>query len=134
MKNEKKILFVEDEETILHMLEQVFSDAGYVVRVAKNAEEAIEILRQESVMVMFFDLHLPGMNGIELCEEVRKQNPIGIIFALTGYVDLYSLLACRKVGFDDFFTKPVNLDVILEASRYAFEKIARWNVEGFDLM
>ncbi len=134
MMNEKIKLSVEDEETILHMLEHAFSQDGYVVRVAQDAEKAIEILRQESVMVMFFDLNLPGMSGMELCEEVRRQNPIAIIFALTGYVDLYSLLDCRKVGFDDFFTKPVNLDVLLEAARYAFEKIARWNVEGFDLM
>lgn len=134
MKNEKKILFVEDDEAILRMLENAFSKAGYVVRVAKNAEKAIEILRQESIMVMFFDLSLPGKNGMELCEEVRKQNSVAVIYALTGHIDLYSLLDCRKVGFDDFFTKPVNLEILLEASRYAFEKIKRWSVEDFGLM
>ena len=134
MLSEKKVLVVDDEEAILDILTQAFSASGYVVRAAEDAEKAVEILRQESIFVMFFDLNLPGMSGMQLCEQVRKQNPVAVIHALTGYADLYNLLDCRKVGFDDFFAKPVNLGILLKAAKDAFEKIARWNVEGHGLM
>ena len=131
---EKKILFVDDEERILDMLEKLFSRANYTVRCAESAEKALDILRQESIMVMALDLKLPGMNGVELCKHIRKQNPICIIYALTGYANLFNLLECRGAGFDDFFVKPVNPEVLLKASQEAFEKIERWEVPSYDLM
>ena len=131
---EKKILFVDDEERILDMLEKLFSRANYTVRCAESAEKALDILRQESIMVMVLDLKLPGMNGVELCKHIRKQNPICIIYALTGYANLFNLLECRGAGFDDFFVKPVNPEVLLKASQEAFEKIERWEVPSYDLM
>jgi len=80
------------------------------------------------------DLKLPGMNGVELCELIRKQNPLAIIHALTGFTDLFGLLECRKAGFDDFFTKPVSMEVLLEAAKDAFKKIERWKVDEYDLV
>ncbi len=131
---EKKILFVDDEEGILDMLEKLFSRANYTVRCAESAEKALDILRQESIMVMVLDLKLPGMNGVELCKHIRKQNPVCIIYALTGYANLFNLLECRGAGFDDFFVKPVNPEVLLKAFQEAFEKIERWEVPSYDLM
>ena len=131
---EKKILVVDDEERIRDMLEKLFSRANYTVHCAESAEKALDILRQESIMVMVLDLELPGMNGVELCKHIRKQNPVCIIYALTGYANLFSLLECRIAGFDDFFIKPVNLEMLLKASQEAFEKIERWEVHNYDLM
>jgi len=70
---------------------------------------------------------------MELCEKIRKDNPIGIIYAVTGYSDLFGLLECRKVGFDDFFTKPTNLELLFKAAEDAFEKIERWQLKEYDL-
>jgi DNA-binding response OmpR family regulator len=131
---EKKILFVDDEERILDMLEKLFSRANYTVRCAESAEKALDILRQESIMVMALDLKLPAMNGVELCKHIRKKNPICIIYALTGYANLFSLLECRGAGFDDLFIKPVNPEVLLKAFQEAFEKIERWEIPSYDLM
>ena len=75
---------------------------------------------------MFLDLNLPGMDGIELCREIRKSFPLAVIYALTGYASLYELADCREAGFDDYFTKPASLDVLSRASREAFERLARW--------
>ena len=58
-------------------------------------------------MVMFLDIKLPGMSGIELCKKIRIENQIGIIHAITGYSNIYGLLECRAAGFDDFFVKPI---------------------------
>jgi CheY-like chemotaxis protein len=131
--NEKKILVVDDEVSILDMLKDAFSSAGYSVLTAESAENAINIFRQESIMVMFLDLNLPGMSGLELCKLIRKQNQIGIIYAFTGYSNFYGLLDCRAAGFDDFFVKPVKLDVLLKAAQEAFEKLERWEIDNYGL-
>jgi len=126
--SEKKILVVDDDEAIRDMLHQVFTQAGYGVRLADDAEKAIEILRQESIMVMILDLKLPEMNGVDLCKKIRLDNQIGIIYALTGYVDLFGLVECRTAGFDDIFIKPASAKLLLEATKEAFNKIKRWKL------
>jgi len=124
---------VDDEVLIIDLLKTALSSAGYTVLTAGSAEEAMEILKRESVMVMFLDLNLPGMNGLDLCKKIRKKNTIGIIFAITGYSNFYGLLDCRTVGFDDFFIKPVKLDVLLKSVQEAFERLDRWAISDYDL-
>jgi CheY-like chemotaxis protein len=123
---EKNIFVVDDEKFIRDMLEQAFSKHGYIVHSAENAEEALEILNDEKFQVMFLDLNLPKMNGVELCKQIRKDIPIGIIYAVTGYASLFELADCREAGFDDYFTKPVKLEMLFRAAQDAFEKIDRW--------
>ena len=133
--DDKKILIVDDEEVIRDLLNKIFTSEGYTVRMAEHAEKAMEILKKESIMVMFLDLNLIGeTNGIELCRKIRKDNYVGIIYALTGYTDLFSLLACRSAGFDDFFTKPVSIETLLESSEQAFKKLDRWQVSELNLV
>lgn len=130
---EKKILVVDDEETIRDLLQTAFTQAGYTVCLAESAEKALEILSKESIMVMFLDLNLVGMNGVDLCRRIRKENQVGIIYALTGYTDLFSLLECRGVGFDDFFTKPAPIELLLGAAQEGFNKLERWKVGEYNL-
>jgi DNA-binding response OmpR family regulator len=123
---EKKILVVDDEKAIISLLEQAFSRQGYEVRSALDAETALEILENETIYVMFFDLNLPGMNGIELCREIKKRRPVSVIYAITGYASLFELADCRDAGFEDYFKKPVNLSTLMDRAASAFEKIDRW--------
>ncbi len=132
--DKKKILIVDDEEIIRDLTKKVFTAEGYSVRLAGSAEDAMGILRKESIMVMFLDILLPEMNGIELCGWIRKQNPVAILYAITGYANLYNLLDCRKAGFDDFITKPASIELLLELAQSAFKKIERWQVNEYDLM
>ena len=130
---EKKILVVDDEESIRDVLEEAFSKAGYTVQTTENAEKAMDVLRKESIMVMYLDLKLPGMSGTALCKQIRIQNPLAIIHAITGFTYLFGILECRKAGFDDFFKKPVAIKLLLESARGAFKKLERWRVDEFDL-
>ena len=132
--DEKKILVVDDEIRILNLLRELFSDAGYAVFTAESAEEALDILKKHSIMVMFLDLKLPGMSGLDLCKYIRKNNRIGIIHAITGYSNLFGLLESRGAGFDDFFIKPVDLNILLKAAQDAFEKLERWNIKEYELV
>ncbi len=131
---DKKILVVDDEASVLAVLKETLGLAGYKVRTAKNAEEALKILKTETIMVMFLDLKLPGMNGIDLCWKIREKDKISILYAFTGYTTFYGLLECRAAGFDDFFVKPVSTELLLKAAKDAFEKLGRWKVRDYNLI
>lgn len=130
---EKKILVVDDEVSILDMLKEVFSSFGYKVLTAESAEGALKILKTESILVMFLDIKLPGISGVDLCKKIRIENQIGIIHAVTGFNNIYGLLECRAAGFDDFFVKPVRLNLLKKAAQDAFEKLERWDIVGHEL-
>lgn len=122
----KKILVVDDEVMVRDLLKDTFILEGYDVRLAEGAETAFEILKDENIEVIFLDLKLFGMNGIELCRQIRKVNPLTIIFAMTGWAALYDVEECREAGFDDFFRKPVKTETLLKAVDGAFERLNRW--------
>ncbi len=123
---ENRILVVDDEQQIRELYTQFFSGAGYQVQTAASAEEAIEIMHKTPYWVMFLDLKLPGMSGVELCRRIRQEYPMAIAYAVTGYASLFELSDCRAAGFEDYFTKPARLGDLLKAAEIAFARIARW--------
>ncbi len=122
----KKILVTDDEKAILMLFEKAFSRKGFEVRTASSAKEALALLENEEISVMFLDLNMPEMDGLELCRQIKKDRPMSIIFAITGYASMFELVKCRDVGFDDYFKKPVDLKKLINASNDAFEKLNRW--------
>ena len=123
---ERKILVVDDEMSVRDLFEDAFCDIGYEVRLAEGAEQALGILKEEYIDVIFLDLKLFGINGIELCRQIRNSKPISIIYAITGWSTLFEIEECREAGFDDYFTKPIKLDMLFKAVEDAFEKLDRW--------
>lgn len=123
---ERAILIVDDEADIRNVFEKAFRKAGYAVRSAANGEEALEILEGDRIHVMFFDLHMPDMDGLELCRRVREDFPVAVIHAVTAYARVFELAQCREAGFDDYYTKPVELRQLLAAAEAAFVKLDRW--------
>jgi len=123
---ERNVLIVDDDVTVRDMFDDVFSDAGYSISLATNGEGALRILNEEKIMVMFLDLKLFGMDGIELCHQIRRTNHMAIIYAITGWAGLFEIEECREAGFDDFFVKPVKINQMLDAVEEAFKKLDRW--------
>ena len=121
----KKILVVDDEQIILDMLDNAFSKVGYSVYLATNAREALEILEQESIPLMFIDLGLEKMNGFEFCERIRENNPQAIIYALTGFAVLFGPKEILEAGFDGYLGKPVKLKELYQIAKDSFEKLDR---------
>lgn len=119
-------MIVDDEVSIRDLFQSAFSDAGYSVHLAENGEQALRILKQHEIDLIFLDLKLFGMNGIELCRQIKKDKPVSIIYAITGWTGLFEVEECREAGFDDYFTKPFQLDVLFKAVEDAFEKLDRW--------
>jgi len=121
-----RILVVDDDEIIREFFQAAFTDAGYEIVLAEDGEEALEIMKEHDIHVVFLDLKLFGMNGIDLCRQIRAFKPLAIIYAMTGWGYLYEIEECREAGFDDFFRKPVSMDIIFKAVKDAFEKLTRW--------
>jgi DNA-binding response OmpR family regulator len=122
----RKLMIVDDEVSIRDLFQSAFSDAGYSVHLAENGEQALHILKQYEIDLIFLDLKLFGMNGIDLCRQIKKNKPVSIIYAITGWTGLFEVAECREAGFDDYFTKPFQLDVLFRAVDGAFEKLDRW--------
>jgi DNA-binding response OmpR family regulator len=123
---EKKLLIVDDEVTVREFFKDFFSASGYQVLTAEGAENALEILQGEEIDVIFLDLRLFGTNGLELGRQIRRKKPLAILFAITGWAGLFEVEECREAGFDDFFIKPVNFDMLLKTVEDAFERVERW--------
>ncbi|MCG6534092.1 MAG: response regulator [Syntrophales bacterium LBB04] len=123
---DNKILVVDDELSIRDLFKETLSDDGYNVLLAENGEEALNILRKEQIDVIFLDLRLFGMNGIELCRKIRATKPLSIIYAVTGWAALFEIEECREAGFDDYFAKPVEPKILSKSVKDAFEKLNRW--------
>ena len=121
-----KILIVDDEESMRRLLSQLFFAEGYEVAAAENGPSALEILRHSVIDVIFLDLKLFSMDGIELCRKIRETQPVSMIFAVTGWSPLFGIEECRGAGFDDYFEKPLDMKLILASVEDAFGKLNRW--------
>lgn len=119
-------MVVDDERAIINLLKQLFSNEGYLVFTAENGKDAIQIMEEESICVMFLDLSMPDMTGIDLCRIIKKQMPMSVVYAITGYASLFQLAECREAGFEDYFKKPLVIPLLLEKAKIAFEKLERW--------
>ncbi len=123
----KKILFVDDEETILEIYEELLDKSEYKVYTALSGYDALKILDTNMISVMFFDLNMPQMSGLELCKKIRESNSISIINAITGYSSLFELEEIRDAGFDDYYKKPIHLNELIMVIESCFDKMDRWN-------
>ncbi len=122
----RRFLIVEDDNAVREMMCELFTAEGYIVLTAMDGNEALRILSTENVQVMLLDLKLPDMDGLTLCRKIRDFNPVACIYAMTAYTSLFELADAREAGFDDFFVKPVDINLLRKVIADSFEKIERW--------
>lgn len=107
-KPETRILVVDDDATIIKLLELVLRQAGYVVVIAKSGEEALKLAQQRAPDLAILDVMLPGVDGYTVCRHLR-QNPVTAlmpILMLTAQAETRDKLAGFEAGADDYLTKP----------------------------
>ncbi len=117
-----KILVVDDEQDIQVLFEQRFRKEIRDNRVqfvfAFSGEEALRVMSsmtQEAVLILS-DINMPGMNGFELLEKIKKQylKPPPVVMMITAYGDTENYNKAKELGADDFLTKPVDFAVLKE--------------------
>jgi CheY-like chemotaxis protein len=111
-----KILVVDDIYTNRYLLSELIKLTGNEVVLAENGEEAIEILENETVHMIFMDIEMPVMNGIETTQYIRNNmpSPLNVIpvIALTAHNPELFFEDFSDVGFDELITKPYSVEKI----------------------
>ncbi len=107
------ILVVDDEKNIRSSMKGMLEDEGYYVTVVKDGKECLDILGNEFFPVVFLDVKLPGMSGIEVLERIKADLPFIYILVMSGHATLEMAVEATKKGAYNFFEKPLNPDHIL---------------------
>ena len=102
-----KILVTDDEKEIADLLEIYLVSDGYEVYKAYSGAEALQIMKEQEISLAILDIMMPGMDGVEVCREIRKTSHIPIIFLSAKSTDLDKILGLGS-GADDYVTKPFN--------------------------
>lgn len=102
----ENILIVDDEPTILTLLEYNLKQVGFTVDSAENGEEAYHKIIDNNYDFIILDVMLPGMDGMDVCRRVRKEGIQTPILMLTAKDDEYDKVIGLELGADDYMTKP----------------------------
>ena len=111
-----KILVVDDIYTNRHLLSELIKLTGNVAVPAENGQEAIEILKTEEIHMVFMDIEMPVMNGVETTEYIRNELPSPLnaimVIALTAHNPDIFFEDYSDAGFDELITKPYSVEKI----------------------
>ena len=102
----KKVLVVDDEQSILTLLQYNLHQAGYEVITAMDGEEGRDLTLSEKPDLVVLDLMLPKMDGVEVCKQLRQQRNFTPILMLTAKDDEFDKVLGLELGADDYMTKP----------------------------
>jgi len=106
------ILIVEDEPKMLRLLELNLSEEGYSVKTAEDAEAGLNLLRQDRIDLVITDLKLPGMNGLEFLQAVKRHDARIPVVVMTAYGTVETAVEAMKAGASDYVLKPFSLEEI----------------------
>jgi len=120
-KMEKRVLIVDDEPSMLKMLNSLFSSFGYTPYSASSGDEALELLKKHAIRVVWTDLRMPLMDGMTLCRKVKAIDKSAHVYALSAYIGAFTPEQFKEAGFDGYFEKPFELERLIETCNEAFE-------------
>ena len=138
-----KILAVDDDHAVRVSLNVMFRKwSDVVLEVAEEAQSAMEMLSKEEYFMMFCDVDMPGMDGLELLEIVREKYPAMPVVMLTGNQDITTPIKAFQSGAMDYLQKPMRTAIVRETIDKAFEIVEKEekertgisDVEGFKKM
>jgi DNA-binding NtrC family response regulator len=109
----QRLLVVEDEASMLRVLELQLSSAGYQVAKASSAEEALKVLASGNVDLILTDLKLPGVDGLELLRRVRGMDSSLPVIMMTAFGTVETAVQAMKAGANDYVLKPFALDDLM---------------------
>ena len=113
--SKNKILIVDDDDDIRHLLEYNLEKSGFITNVAANGLECLEMVKSYNPDLILLDVMMPGMDGIEVCERIKSdpQNKNIFICFLTARSEDYSQIAGLEAGGDDYVSKPIKPKVLV---------------------
>ena len=107
-----KILVVDDDPVVGKSFNRVLTDKGYVVITAQNAQEALDQLKDGGFDAVFTDIRMPGMDGLDLAEQVKARQPWTPVVIVTGYGTEANEARAKAAGVTAFLHKPLSPEMI----------------------
>ncbi len=121
MSDKIKLLIVDDEEEFLESIAKRLEMRDFDVRTATRGARAVEIARDEKFDLALLDLKMPGMDGKEVLEILKKEHNYIEVIILTGHGSVDSAVDCTKLGAFGYLPKPYELEKLLETLRQAYQ-------------
>ena len=113
------ILLVDDEEDFIEMLSLRLKESGENVLAAYSGSQCLEVLEKSEIDVIILDIKMPGMDGIETLQEIKKRHPLVEVIMLTGHGTIETAIEGMKLGAFDFLLKPSDFDDLFEKVKNA---------------
>jgi two-component system sensor histidine kinase/response regulator len=110
MKSKPKILIIDDEEVVLDSCSQILKGSVYQITTATTGSQGLMLVEEFQPDLVFVDLKMPGMSGIEVLEKIRTLDPNIVTIVITGYATVSSAVEAMKNGAYDFLPKPFTPD------------------------
>jgi len=118
----KTILIIDDEISIQEVLSEILKDEDYSVLTAGDGLEGLEIIKNEAVDLIFLDVWLPQMGGIEVLEKVKEKYPEIEVVIISGHANVDMAVKAIKMGAYDFVEKPLDIEKVLNLAERALER------------
>jgi CheY-like chemotaxis protein len=119
-----KVLVVDDDPVVGRSFDRVLSERGYAVITAANGQEALDRMAREDYDMVFTDIRMPGMDGIDVAAKIKARQPWMPVVIVTGYGTDDAQARARKVGVTAFLHKPLSSDAIEASAREALKASA----------
>ncbi|RLB12784.1 MAG: response regulator [Deltaproteobacteria bacterium] len=117
-----KVLFVDDEMDFLETLMKRMKKRGVDVEGVGSGEEALKMLEDKQVDVVVLDVKMPGMDGIETLQEIKKRYPLVEVIMLTGHANVEVAIQGMELGAFDYLMKPMAIDELSFKLKDAYKK------------
>ncbi|MFQ6082246.1 MAG: sigma-54-dependent transcriptional regulator [Candidatus Aminicenantia bacterium] len=117
-----KILVVDDEKSILDLLQMVFKKQGYIIKTAMSSQRALEIIDDQEIDLIISDIKMPGMNGLELLKYVKQIDTTLPVIMITAYGSTRDAVEALKAGALDYIVKPFDIEELKIVVRNALKK------------
>ncbi len=129
-----KLLVADDERKICRLLESFFSERGFEVVVAHDGKAALSCIREQRPHLVFLDLHMPGLDGLEVLKEARRVDETIKVIVITAVEDEETIRTARALGASDYVVKPFSLEylkdeVLAKVSTSLYEDLRAANEE-----
>ena len=118
----RKVLVVDDDPVVGKSFDRVLSGKGYAVITASNAQEALNKLDAEDYDVVFTDIKMPGMSGLEMAERVKERRPWLPVVIVTGYGSPDNEARAEAAGVSGFLRKPLSPEMIEGSAQKALSE------------
>ena len=115
----RKVLVVDDDPAVRKSIDRVLTGKGYAVITAENGEEALRKLNEEQYDLVYTDIRMPGISGLEVAEEVKARKPWTPVVIITGYGTDAAQARAKAAGVASFVHKPLSPEMIEDSARVA---------------